>query len=133
MTKTMMTVETHDAPHPAGHYAQAVSYGDLVFVSGQLPVSLDGHRLIGARFEAQAEQAFTNLLHILSAAGSGPGDVLKLSAYIVGTANWPIFNQVCARRFGTARPARVVVPVPELHYGYLVEVDAIARRLSNTA
>jgi reactive intermediate/imine deaminase len=124
----IVTVQTSDAPRPAGHYAQALSYGGLIFVSGQLPVTLEGHTLANAPFEAQADQAFTNLLNILAAAGAGPADVLKLSAYVVGVANWPVLNEVCARRFGAARPARVVVPVPELHYGYLVEVDAIARR-----
>ncbi len=128
MSQAIVTVETTGTPKSGGHYAQAVACGELLFVSGQLPVSTQGHALANADFETQAEQTFTNLFNILAAAGAGPADVLKLSAYIVGVDNWPSFNQVCARRFGSVRPARVVVPVPELHYGYLVEVDAIARR-----
>lgn len=51
-----------------------------------------------------------------------------LTAYIVGVVNWPAFNKVYAELMGDARPARTVVPVPELHHGYLVEVDAIGVR-----
>ena len=50
----------------------------------------------------------------------------RVTAYIVGVENWPRFNAVYAARLGDARPARTVVPVPELHYGYLVEIDAVA-------
>ena len=125
----ILTVATEHAPRPAGHYVQAVTYGDLIFVSGQLPIPASGpHLEANAPFESQAEQALMNVLNILAAAGAGPADVLKLSAYIVGAGNWPQFNQVCMRLFGANRSARVVIPVAELHYGYLVEVDAIARR-----
>jgi enamine deaminase RidA (YjgF/YER057c/UK114 family) len=66
------------------------------------------------------------MLAVLEAAGGTPSDLVRVTAYIVGVVNWPGFNQVYATRLGEARPARTVVPVPELHYGYLVEVDAIA-------
>jgi 2-iminobutanoate/2-iminopropanoate deaminase len=119
---------TERAPAPAGHYAQAVVCGDQVFVSGQLPIRPDGRPLDNDSFEAQARQAIENLLEILRAAGSSPQQLLKVTAYIVGIANWPRFNAVYASMLPDARPARSVVPVPELHYGYLVEIDAIARR-----
>ncbi len=127
----ILEVATGHAPRPAGHYVQAVTYGDLIFVSGQLPVLASGQHLeANAPFESQAGQALMNLLNILAAAGAGPADVLKLSAYIVGAGNWLQFNQVCIRLFGESRSARVVIPVAELHHGFLVEVDAIARRPS---
>ena len=66
------------------------------------------------------------MLAILEAAGGTPADLVRVTAYIVGVTNWSRFNQVYAARLGDSRPARTVVPVPELHYGYLVEVDAIA-------
>lgn len=66
------------------------------------------------------------MLAVLEAAGGTPDDLIRVTAYIVGVSNWPRFNQVYAARLGEARPARTVVPVPELHYGYLVEIDAIA-------
>jgi enamine deaminase RidA (YjgF/YER057c/UK114 family) len=66
------------------------------------------------------------MLAILDAAGGKPGDLVKVTAYIVGVDHWPRFNAVYAALLPDARPARTVVPVAELHYGFLVEVDAIA-------
>jgi 2-iminobutanoate/2-iminopropanoate deaminase len=119
---------TDRAPAPAGHYTQAVVSGGHVFVSGQLPIRPDGRALDDDGFEAQARQAIQNVLEIVRAAGSSPQQLVKVTAYIVGIANWPRFNAVYAAMLPDARPARSVVPVPELHYGYLVEVDAIAVR-----
>ena len=121
-------ITTPAAPTPAGHYSQAAAWRDLVFVSGQLPVRLAGTHTPPETFEAQARCALANLLAILSEAGSDPSDVLKVTAYVGGVENWPTFNRVFADAFGTGKPARAVVPVPELHHGYLVEVDAIAKR-----
>jgi reactive intermediate/imine deaminase len=111
---------------PGGHYSTAVRHRDVVYVSGQLPVQGDGSHSAHLSFDDQARQAMQNLLAVLASAGAGPGDVLKVTAYIVGVTNWPAFNGVYAEIMGEARPARSVVPVPELHYGYLVEIDAIA-------
>lgn len=119
---------TDHAPKPAGHYPQAVVSGVHVFVSGQLPIRADGRPLDDDGFEAQARQAIRNLLEILRAAGSSPQQLVKVTAYIVGIANWPRFNTVYASLLPDACPARSVVPVPELHHGYLVEIDAIAMR-----
>lgn len=119
-------VQTDSAPAPAGHYTQAIVSSGHVFISGQLPIRPDRRPLAEDGFEAQARQAIGNLLAILGAAGSGPEHLVKVTAYIVGVANWARFNAVYASMLPDARPARTVVPVPELHHGYLVEVDAIA-------
>ena len=120
------TVNTDRAPSPAGHYVQAMLAGQHLYISGQLPIRPDGAPLPDDRFETQAGQAIENMLAVLEAAGGTPDDLVRVTAYIVGVSNWPRFNQVYAARLGEARPARTVVPVPELHYGYLVEIDAIA-------
>jgi reactive intermediate/imine deaminase len=117
-------ISTAGAPAPGGHYTQGVGYGDLIFVSGQLPVPLEG----SASFDEQAKQALASLLAVIEAGGGSASTTLKVTAYIVGIENWPRFNKIYAEIFGDAKPARAVVPVPELHYGYLVEVDAVAVR-----
>jgi enamine deaminase RidA (YjgF/YER057c/UK114 family) len=91
-----------------------------------LPIRPDGRPLDDDGFEAQARQAIQNMLEIVRAAGSSPQQLVKVTAYIVGIANWARFNAVYASMLPDACPARSVVPVPELHYGYLVEIDAIA-------
>lgn len=111
---------------PGGHYSHAVRHGTLVVTSGQLGVRTDGTHTADLPFEDQARQALANMLAALAAADAGAGDILKVTAYIVGVEHWPRFDAVYREMMGEARPARTVVPVPELHYGYLVEVDAMA-------
>jgi 2-iminobutanoate/2-iminopropanoate deaminase len=123
-----LPVATDAAPKPAGHYAQAIAYRDLVFVSGQLPVSLEGKARPELSFEEQVTLALGNLLAIVETAGSGKSHVLKVTAFIVGVENWPAFNAIYAKAFGAWRPARSVVPVPSLHHGCLIELEAIAAR-----
>jgi reactive intermediate/imine deaminase len=122
----MRFIETARAPAARGHDAQAVVHGGVVYVAGQLPIvpGEPERRLEG--FEAQARQVIDNVIAILEAAGSGAGAVLKSTVYIADVAHWPAFNAIYAERFGAHRPARTVVPVAGLHYGYLVEMDAIA-------
>ena len=117
---------TDRAPAPAGHYTQAIVSRGHVFISGQLPIRPDGQPLPEGGFEAQARQAMQNMLEILRAAGRKPQDLVRVTAYIVGIDHWARFNAIYASMLPDARPARTVVPVPELHYGYLVEIDAIA-------
>lgn len=126
MEKALTPILTDQAPAPAGHYAQAIRAGETLYVSGQLPIRADKAPLEDMGFAAQARQAIANMLAILEAAGGTPADLCRVTAYIVGVENWPEFNRVYAEMLGDARPARTVVPVPELHYGYLVEIDAVA-------
>jgi 2-iminobutanoate/2-iminopropanoate deaminase len=122
----MQVVQTLLAPAPGGHYAQALIHDGLVYVSGQLPIGPDGEDLSRASVEEQTERALANLAAILLAAGSGLDRVLKTTVYVSDIALWDRVNAVYAGVFGGHRPARAVVPVSELHHGYLVEIDAIA-------
>lgn len=132
MVKTMMDpidrISTDRAPQPGGHYSQATAHGDLIFVSGQLPVPPGGLSGEPASFEAQVQQALANLLAIVRAAGGDADSVLKVTVYLAGVEHWPEFNRIYAEVFGVARPARSVVPVPALHHGFLVELEAVALR-----
>jgi len=122
----MRVITTDRAPAPAGHYSQAVVHGGLVFVAGQLPVepgSADRHP---GPIEQQTEQVLRNVAAILEAAGSGLEHLLQVTIYVADMAYWPVVNEVYARLLGSHRPARAVVPVRELHYGYGVEVQCIA-------
>jgi len=77
-------------------------------------------------FDDQVHQAIDNVLALLRSAGATRDDVLKVTAYIVGVERWPRFNAIYAEVMGNARPARTVMPVDQLHHGYLVEIDAVA-------
>jgi len=128
MGETVETLAPENLAAPGGHYSHAARFGDLVFTAGQLGIRADGSHTCELGFEDQVRQALDNMLAALRSAGAAPPDIIKVTAYIVGVDNWPRFNAVYAEVMGAVRPARTVVPVPQLHYGYLVEVDAVAVR-----
>ena len=118
---------TERAPKTGGHYSPAVVHGGLVFVSGQLPIDpQSGRKLSEAPVEAQVLQALQNLAAILEANGSRLDRVLKVTVYVSDIALWDRVNAVYAKFFGAHRPARAVVPTGPLHFGFLIEIDAIA-------
>ena len=122
----MKTISTDAAPPARGHYSQAIVHGGIVYVAGQLPIDPAAPDRRLATFEEQAERVIDNVAAILEAADSSLDRVLKATVYIADIAHWPAFNAIYARKLGAHRPARTVVPVAALHYGYLVEMDAIA-------
>ena len=111
---------------PGGHYSHAVAAGGFVFVSGQLPIAPDGTRLNDAPFERQAQQVLDNVAAALTAAGSSVSRLVQVRVYVTDIQSWPAFNTLYAAWAGSARPARAVVPVPELHYGFKIEAEAVA-------
>ena len=128
MGKRVETLAPENLAAPGGHYSHAARLGDLIFTAGQLGIRADGSHTCELGFEDQVRQALANMLAAVRAGGAEPSDILKVTAYSVGVDNWPRFNAVYAEVMGELRPARTVVPVSELHYGYLVEVDAVAAR-----
>jgi len=122
----MKLVSTDAAPTAKGHYSQAVVHGGLVYVAGQLPLVPGQPELRLATFEEQAHQVIDNVMAILAAAGSAGELIVKATVYIADVAHWPAFNAIYAQKLGAHKPARTVVPVAGLHYGYLVEMDVVA-------
>ena len=122
----MIIISTENAPKPAGHYSQAVVHDGTVYVSGQLPIDPATGEHIRGSIEDQTEQVLRNVSAILEAAGSSMSQVLKSTVYISNIAHWPGVNEAYTRHFGEHRPARVVVPTRDLHFGFLIEMDVIA-------
>ncbi|MBX2821639.1 MAG: Rid family detoxifying hydrolase [Rhodothermaceae bacterium] len=119
-------VLTDKAPKPGGHYSQAIVHNGVVYVSGQLPIDpLTGEKNQGS-IEEQAMQVLDNVRSVLEAAGSDMNHLLKTTVYISDIGLWGRFNQVYKDALGDHKPARAVVPTKDLHYGFLVEIDAIA-------
>jgi len=127
----MKEVFSNDAPRPAGHYSQAIEHHGLVYVSGQLPINTKIEKKYVESIEEQTEQVLFNLEAILLKANSGKNQVLKVTVYISDIALWDRVNSVYARFFGDHRPARAIVPTRELHFGYQIEIEAIAAILNN--
>jgi 2-iminobutanoate/2-iminopropanoate deaminase len=119
-------VSSLGAPTARGHYSQAVVHNGIVYVAGQLPIVPGEPDKQLVTFEDQARRVIDNIAAILAEAGSGLDLIVKATVYIADVAHWPAFNAIYAERLAGHKPARTVVPVAGLHYGYLVEMDAIA-------
>lgn len=126
MAGKMTTTNPATMAAPGGHYSHAVTANGFVFVSGQLPIAPDGSKLSDAPFDEQARQVLDNVAAALAGAGCGVDRLVQVRVYVTDIAHWPAFNALYAAWAGSARPARAVVPVPYLHYGFLIEVEAVA-------
>ncbi len=122
----MKFIYSDKLPKPKGHYSPAVVHNDIVYVSGQLPVSPNQTSDKVGTIEEQFEQIIENLSHLLEAAGSSLDNILKVTIYISDIEHWGRINVVYSNLFGEHKPARTIVPTRNLHYGYEVELDAIA-------
>lgn len=111
---------------PAGHYSPAVVHAGIVYVAGQLPIDPSTGRHETGSVELQTDQVLRNLKTVLQAAGSSLDLVLQTTVYVSDISLWAEINTVYARHFGEHRPARAVVPTTTLHYGFLIELSAIA-------
>lgn len=124
--KALRLVDAADGPPPGGHHSHGTVAGGLVFLSGHLPLPEAGGHDPAAGFATQARRALANLGTTLAAAGSRPDLLVKVNVYVADIGDWPCFDAVYAEFVGDHRPARCVVPVPQLHYGYRIEIDAVA-------
>ena len=122
----MRAITTPNAPVPAGHYSQAIVHGGLVHVAGQLGIDPKRPGHTPDDIEVQTEQALRNVASILVAAGSDLTHVLSMTIYISDLSDWGRVNAVYASVMGAHTPARAVVPVKDLHYGFGLELQCVA-------
>jgi reactive intermediate/imine deaminase len=112
---------------PLSHYADAVVAGDTLYVSGIVPVDAQGAVVGGDDVVAQTRQVFAIMERVLAAAGAMPGDVVKVTVYLLDIDDRPLINPVRQEFFGSARPASTLVEVSRLAVpGARVEIEAIA-------
>jgi 2-iminobutanoate/2-iminopropanoate deaminase len=119
-------VSTKDAPQAIGPYSQAIKANGFVFVSGQIPIDPATGSVVTGDIAAQTERVMKNLEAILRAAGSSLAQVVKSTVYLKNMSEFAAMNEVYARFFKTAPPARVTVEVSRLPKEVLVEIDVIA-------
>jgi 2-iminobutanoate/2-iminopropanoate deaminase len=117
---------SHEAPDPIGPYSQAIQAGELIFTSGQIALDPLGGDLLKGTVVEQTEQVLKNLKAVLEEAGSAMEKVIKTTIYLKDMADFVQVNEVYARYFGDALPARSTVEVARLPKDALVEIDCIA-------
>jgi len=123
-----VVVRSDEAPGPfqGAPYNQAIRVGDLVFVAGQLGISLEAGALVGPSVEEQTEQIMRNLGAILEAAGSSLDKLVKTTVFLMDLTDFAAMNEVYARYVGEQPPARSTVGISGLPSGALVEIEAVA-------
>ncbi|MFQ1686858.1 RidA family protein [Aeromonas veronii] len=119
-------IATDKAPAAIGPYVQATKVGEMIFTSGQIPLDPATMEIVAGGIEEQAERVMKNLVAVLQAAGADASNVVKTTCFLSDMNNFVAFNQVYARYFGDAAPARSCVEVARLPKDVLVEVEAIA-------
>ncbi|MFX1332712.1 MAG: RidA family protein [Promethearchaeota archaeon] len=122
----MIDVDSEAKKKSKAHYSSAVVHDGIVYVSGQLPMDPEKGQPIEGGIEEHTRAALQSLCRVLEAAGSSKDNVLRTTAYISDISLWSRVNEAYAEFFGEHRPARTVVPTTELHYGCLIEIDAVA-------
>jgi 2-iminobutanoate/2-iminopropanoate deaminase len=119
-------VSTKDAPQAIGPYSQAIKAGGFVFVSGQVAIDPATAEVISGDISAQTERVLKNLEAILRAAGTNLARAVKSTVYLKNMSEFAAMNEVYARFFKAAPPARATVEVSRLPKDVLVEIDVIA-------
>lgn len=119
------SIHTPDAPEAIGTYSQAMRVGDLVFLSGQIPLNPQTMELIDGDIEAQVRQVFDNLQAVCGAAGGSLDGLVKLNVYLTNMVNFPVVNSVMAEYFRQPYPARAALGVSQLPKGAEVEIEAV--------
>jgi 2-iminobutanoate/2-iminopropanoate deaminase len=119
-------VLTHIAPEPVGPYSQAIRSGDLVFISGQIPIDPKSGQLIGRNVAEQTAVVLTHIKNILDAIEGALGNVVKTTVFLTDLAAFEEMNSVYERAFNFEPPARSCVQVAALPKGASVEIEAIA-------
>lgn len=109
-----------------GHYSAAVESKGMLYISGQLSIDPDTRKVPEGGIKEHAKLAFNNLKRVLEAAGLTTNDVVQCHLYVAGIENWDAVNEEYIQFFGEHKPAHIVVSVEQLHFGCLVEIEAVS-------
>ncbi len=123
MGKTV--IHTDKAPAAIGAYSQAVRAGELLFISGQIPLDPATGELVTGGAEAQIERAFQNLSAVCEAGGGGLDNIVKLNVYLTDLSDFAAVNEAMSRMFSRPFPARAAVGIAALPKGARVEFEAV--------
>ena len=121
----MKRVQTDKAPAAIGPYSQAVKVGDMIYTSGQIPMTADG-KLVDGDIKAQTRQILENLTQVLEAGGSSLSQIVKTTIYLTDMDDFIAVNTVYGEYFGGSYPVRSTVAVKTLPKNVDIEIDAIA-------
>jgi len=118
-------IHTHQAPDVIGAYSQAIQVGNVVYLSGQIPLHPQTMTLVKGDMAIQTTQIFTNLKAVCEASGSNLDAIVKLTIYLIDLSDFVIVNEVMAKFFQQPYPARATIQVSALPKSSRIEIDGI--------
>lgn len=121
----MKIISTPQAPAAVGPYSQAIQVGDLLFLSGQIPLVPETGLLVSEQVAEQTEQVMKNVKAVCEAAGGSLSKIAKCTVFMTDLAHFQAMNEVYAKHFGDHKPARSTIQVAGLPRGAAVEIEAI--------
>lgn len=121
----MQVIHTQAAPAAIGTYSQAIRVGDIVYLSGQIPLDPHTMDICSEDIRAQIEQVILHLSAVCEASGGSLKNIVKLNVYLTDLGHFPLINEAMSRHFVEPYPARAAIGVSALPRGSLVEMDAI--------
>ena len=121
---TRKKIETKKAPKAIGPYSQAIAMGNIVYLSGQIPLDPKTMELVQGE-EEQIKQVFANLAAVCNAANSTLNDIVKLNVYLQDLSIYPKVNEIMLTLFKEPFPARAAVEVSKLPLGALIEIEGV--------
>ena len=124
-TMSKEPIQTNKAPEAIGAYSQAIKSGDLLFISGQIPLNPETMEVEDLSFEESAYRVISNLENICKEAGASLDDIVKLNIYLLDLGNFASLNKIMEEKFSQPFPARATVEVAGLPKDVMIEMDAI--------
>ena len=118
-------IQTDQAPEAIGTYSQAICVGEMVYLSGQIPILPETMEVVSQNFKEQAEQVFKNLSAVCIASGGALENLVKLNVYLTDLDQFGAFNQVMSNWFSPPYPARALVQVSRLPKQVQIEIDGM--------
>ncbi|MBF0753873.1 MULTISPECIES: RidA family protein [Jeotgalicoccus] len=122
----MRAIHTKYSRNSKGHYVPGMIHNDTLYISGQLSLDLDTGEIVEGGIAAETKRALENMEMVLKEADLTKKDIVMVRLYTSDVDNWDIINEEYSNYFGDHKPARAVVPTRELHYGCLIEIEAVA-------
>ena len=122
----MESIKTDRAPQAIGPYSQAIRANGFIFASGQIPLDPVTMQIVEGGIEEQTRQVLDNLQAVLEAAGSSLDSVVKTTVYLADMGEFAAMNEIYAKYFSGAKPARATVQVARLPRDVRVEIDLVA-------
>ena len=124
----MKAINSSKAPSAIGPYSQAIDLGDIVFISGQIPIDVTTGKFVGEDMKSQTIQVMKNIKSILEEGGLEMSNVVKTTILLDNMDDFAVVNGIYGEYFSQPYPARATFEVSKLPLGALIEIESIAKR-----